>query len=102
MSVTDIVIVIGYLLASALIPVFVGLRQKNKEDFMLAGKKMHWFPLALSGVAASFSAISLLGAPGFVMGNDMRYLPTLFVGLLSIPIVFFLVVPFLYKLKDLP
>ena len=99
MSVTDIVIVIGYLLASALIPLLVGLRQKNKEDFMLAGKKMHWFPLALSGVAASFSAISLLGAPGFVMGNDMRYLPTLFVGLLSIPIVFFLVVPFLYKLS---
>ena len=54
MRVADIVIVVGYLLISALIPLFVGLRQKNKEDFMLAGKKMHWFPLALSGVAASF------------------------------------------------
>ncbi len=99
MHIVDLTIIILYLCATALIPVIVAKRQKSKEDFMMAGRRMHWLPLALSGVAASFSAISLLGVPGFVLAHDLKYLPTLFVGILSIPVVFFLVVPFLYKLR---
>lgn len=99
MRTIDLVIIVAYLVFVALIPVVVAGRQKNKEDFIMAGRRMHWLPLALSGVAVSFSAISLLGAPGFVLANDLKYLPTLFIGILSIPVVFFLVVPFLYKLR---
>ena len=99
MRTIDLVIIVAYLAFVALIPVVVAGRQKNKEDFIMAGRRMHWLPLALSGVAVSFSAISLLGAPGFVLANDLKYLPTLFIGILSIPVVFFLVVPFLYKLR---
>ena len=60
---------------------------------IMHARKMHWFPVALSGVAAGFSAISLMGTPGFVMAQDMRYLPTLFTGILSIPITFFILIP---------
>ena len=97
--VIDYAIVLLYLGVVAAITLRVARGQKNKEDFIMAGRSMHWFPLALSGVAASFSAISLLGCPGFVMAQDMRYLPTLFMGVASIPVVYYLVVPFLYKLK---
>lgn len=95
----DIGIVLIYLLGTAIIPIIVAKRQKNKEDFMMAGRKMHWLPLALSEVAAGFSAVSLLGVPGFVLAHDMRYMPSLFLGLLSVPIIFFWIVPFLYKLQ---
>ena len=95
----DASVVIIYLLAMALISYIIAKRQKNKKDYLIAGRKMHWFPVALSGVAAGFSAISLMGTPGFVMAQDMRYLPTLFTGLLSIPITFFILIPFLYKLN---
>lgn len=95
----DAIIVIIYMLAMAIISWFAARRQKSKESYLMASRNMHWFPLALSSVAAAFSAISLLGAPGFVIANDMRYFPTLFTGLISIPIVFFIVLPYLYKLK---
>ena len=95
----DAVVVVAYLVLMAVISYVVAKRQKNKEDYLLAGRKMHWFPVALSAVAAGFSAVSLMGAPGFVMAEDMRYLPTLFLGLLSIPLVFYVLLPFLYKLQ---
>ena len=99
MRIIDILIVLAYLIGVAAVTLKVSRRQRNKEDYIMAGRNMHWFPLALSGVAAGFSAISLLGAPGFVMSEDMKYLPTLFLGLLSVPIIYYLVVPFLYKLR---
>jgi SSS family transporter len=95
----DGAIVIAYLLVTGIISYYVGRRQKDKEAYLMAGRKMHWFPVALSSVAAGFSAISILGAPGYVMAEDMRYLPSLFVGILSIPVVYYIVLPFLYKLK---
>ncbi|OHB52262.1 MAG: hypothetical protein A2Y12_05975 [Planctomycetes bacterium GWF2_42_9] len=95
----DGAIVIIYLLITGLISYAVGRRQKNKEAYLMADRKMHWFPVSLSSVAAAFSAVSILGAPGFVMAEDMRYLPSLFTGIISIPIVYFIVIPFLYKLK---
>ncbi|NMA43953.1 MAG: sodium/solute symporter [Oligosphaeraceae bacterium] len=99
MQLIDLIIVLGYLIVSAAIPWFVSGRQKNKEDFLMAGRKMHWLPVTLSGVAAGFSAISLLGTPGFVLAHDLRYLQTLIVGLLSLPIMYFWVAPFIYRLR---
>lgn len=95
----DGAIILAYLIGMAIISYVVAKRQKNKIDYLVAGKKMHWFPIALSSVAAGFSAVSLMGVPGFVMAQDMRYLPALFTGLLSIPIVFYVLIPFLYKLN---
>ena len=96
---TDSLIVLLYLVGTALVPALLARRQRQKDDFMLAGKKMHWFPLALAEVAAGFSAISLLGAPGFVMANDLRYLPTLFLGLPTLPIIYYFIVPRVYRLQ---
>jgi len=98
-SYIDGIIVIVYLLVTGIISYVIGRRQKNKEAYLMADRKMHWFPVALSSVAAGFSAISILGAPGFVMAEDMRYLPSLFTGIISIPVVYYIVIPFLYKLK---
>lgn len=95
----DGLIIITYLLGVALISFFVSRRQKSKNDYIIAGRKMHWFPLSLSAVAAGFSAVSLMGVPGFVMAQDMRYLPILFTGLLSIPVVFYILLPLLYNLN---
>ena len=95
----DAIIILVYLFLAACISYFIANKQKNKKDYILAGKKMHWFPVALSGVAAGFSAISMMGVPGFVMAYDMRYLPALFTGILSIPVVFYFLIPFLYKLN---
>ncbi len=95
----DVLIILLYLLGTTLVPIAMARRQKQKNDYMLAGKKMHWFPLALAEVAAGFSAISLLGAPGFVMANDMRYMPTLFLGIPTLPIIYYFIVPRVYKLQ---
>ena len=89
----DGAIVIVLLLSSALISYTVGRRQKTKEAYLVAGRKMHWFPISLSAVAGAFSAVSLLGTPGYVIAADMRYVPMLFMGIISIPMVYFVVIP---------
>ena len=96
---TDLLIILLYLGITLVIPMAIARRQNDKKDYLLAGKRLHWFPLALADVAAGFSAISLLGAPGFVMAHDLRYLPTLILGIPTIPIIYYFIVPFLYKLN---
>ena len=95
----DGIIVLLYLIGTALIPIALAHRQKKKRDFMLAGQTLHWFPLALADVAAGFSAISLIGAPGFVMAYDLRYAPSLFLGIPTLPIIYYYIVPHIYKLQ---
>ena len=95
----DASIILLYLVGTAAVPIALARRQRKKSDFMLAGKKLHWFPLSLAEVAAGFSAISLLGAPGFVMANDLRYAPSLILGLPTIPIIYYFIVPRVYKLQ---
>ena len=52
-TIIDTAVVLLYIGGVVLVTLRVARKQKNKEDFIMAGRSMHWFPLALSGVAAS-------------------------------------------------
>ncbi len=62
----DWVIIILYILGMILMSLWLSFRQKNKEDYYLAGNDSGPLPIALSTMATQCSTNSLLGAPAFV------------------------------------
>ncbi len=73
--------------------------QENTEDYFLAGRKMPWIAVGISIFATLFSAISLLGSPGWVFDHDL----TLGLSLLTIPLITPVVIaiflPFYHRLR---
>lgn len=65
-SVWDYVVFAAMLLVSAAIGIyyaFAGGGQKTSKDFLIGGRSMHAFPVALSLTASFMSAVTLLGTP---------------------------------------
>ncbi len=59
----DAAIIISYLLILAGIGVYFSRKQKNLEDFFLAGRSMGWVPVGMSLMAALNSGIDYLMEP---------------------------------------
>ncbi len=66
MSIYDWFVIFGYILIVVGISFFVGKKQKNQEDYYIAGKSMKFWQVGSSLVANQVSAISLVGVPAFI------------------------------------
>ena len=88
-----------YLLVTAGIVVWASFRQKNTEEFFLAGRRMPWLAVGMSLMATLLSTNSFLGLPGEIIKNGV----TLIFGYLSIPlsmiVIMTLWVPFFMRLR---
>ena len=95
----DNLVIIVYLLFIVLLGVWHGLRQKNTEDFLLAGRSMKWWPIAISMFAAFFSSISYVAIPGeaYNYGTTM-YIAVLF-NALPVPLAVLVFLKLFYKWK---
>lgn len=67
------------LLGSSVIGLYHGFQSKrkretSKEDYLLAGRSMGWFPLFVSLVASYLSAIALLGIPSEIYTYGGMYI----------------------------
>ena len=95
----DYLIVVAYLAGVTVLGSLFSSGQKTSRDFFLAGRGMSWFPMALSVIATDFSAISFLGAPGYVVAHDLviDLQPLVFVWVL--PISLYLFVRFFHRLE---
>ena len=71
---------------------------KSTEDYLLAGRSMGWFVVAVSQLASLLSAITYLGTPSEAYKNGTQYLCYMIVGYLSLPIAIFLFLNFFYRL----
>jgi SSS family transporter len=94
----DVLILFAYLTALAAVGVYFSRRQKNIDDFLLAGRTMTWLPVGLSLMAALNSGIDYLTQPS----ATIRYGLVLLVGTTSwiilYPWVARVVFPFFHKL----
>lgn len=88
-----------YLAAMVGIGAAVAGRQKTKEDYFLAGRKMPWFVVAMSVFATITSAITYLGMPGSVYAENV----SLYFGILMMPVtapfIIWLFLPFYQRLR---
>ena len=48
----DYAVIAVYIIGIVLLGTYAGRRQKNTEDFLLAGRSMRWWPIAISLFAA--------------------------------------------------
>lgn len=55
----DYAVIAVYIIGIVLLGTYAGRRQKNTEDFLLAGRSMRWWPIAIS-LFAAFSAPSAI------------------------------------------
>ena len=95
----DNLVIATYLICIVEIGLWHGRRQKNTEEYLLAGRSMSWWPIAISLFAAFFSSICHVANPGeaFNYGFTM-YLQMFFLALpLTVALLVFL--RLFYKLK---
>ena len=59
----DYVVMAVYLIGVVTMGSLLVRGQKTSDDYFVAGRRMHWFPLALSIWASLTSANSMLGGP---------------------------------------
>ena len=72
----DYVVFAGTLLVSAGIGLFYAIRDRNQnseKEFLLAGRNLSVFPVALSLLSSFISAITLLGTPAEVYKHSSMY-----------------------------
>ncbi len=67
----DYTAMVAYLGGIVAMGVFFMMRQKDTEDYFLGGRRMHWFPVAISMFASLFSAVSYISAPAEAYNNGM-------------------------------
>lgn len=89
------------LLVSAGIGVFFGFfsKKQNTNDFLMAGKSMTTFPVAMSLIASFMSAITLLGTPSEVYQYGFLYWLVGFSYFLVMPAASYLYFPIFHKLQ---
>ncbi len=100
-GVVDWLVICIYLGGTGVLFSYFAKKRKNLQDFLLAGRKMGWFPLALSILASGVSAISMLGTPTYIFRENLQMaIPSL---LLTVPLTVFIgftMIPALYLLKS--
>lgn len=101
-TVWDYVVFGGMLCVSAAIGIYyavMGVRRKaTTDDFLMGGRSMSVFPVALSILASFMSAITLLGTASEMYIYGTQYLFIIFSYCLVIPATAYLYMPIFYSL----
>ncbi|PIK41511.1 putative sodium-coupled monocarboxylate transporter 2-like [Apostichopus japonicus] len=95
----DYLIIVGMLIASALIGVFFAIRQQSVSDYFLGNRHMSVFPVAISLTATSISAISYLGTPAEVYIHGPKYGLMATLGTFVPIVIVYCFIPVFYRLK---
>lgn len=88
-----------YFIGSIALGSYFGRRQHDTEDFLLAGRKMSWLPVAISIMATNTSAVSYMGVAAYVYKQNLMLYPNIITLVLITPLVLYLFVNFYYNLK---
>jgi SSS family transporter len=73
-SVIDLIIIIFYLIAVALIGSLSGGRQKTTRDYFMGGKNIPWWAVSFSIVAAETSSLTFISIPGLAYITNLNFL----------------------------
>jgi len=73
-STIDIIIIIIYLLAVAIIGSFSGGKQRTTKDYFMGGKSVPWWAVSFSIVAAETSSLTFISIPGLAYVTNLNFL----------------------------
>ena len=94
----DWAVVAAYVLLLALAGLLSTRRQRDSEDYFLAGKRVPIWLVAVSVLSTTQSAATFLGAPDFGYRGDYTYLTSYLGALIGAFLVGWILVPRLYAL----
>ena len=94
----DYVVLLFYLAVMVVIGAYFCRRQRDSEDFFLAGRSMGWFPIGLSVMATLVSALSYTGIPGEAYYVGTRWLLLPLAVWLTVPVMMWVVLPLYHRL----
>jgi sodium-coupled monocarboxylate transporter 8/12 len=94
----DLVIVLAYLAVMMAIGIYFSGRQKNLEEYFLAGRSMNWLPVGLSLMGAIHSGIQYIQGPSATIRYGIVFLIGTSAWLIVFPWTLFVVLPFYRKL----
>lgn len=89
----------SYLLAMLGIGLGFARRQKNTEDFFLAGRKMPWLVVGMSMYASLTSAVTFMALPGTAYRENLAFIVVSFASVLVAPVLVALFYPFYHRLR---
>ncbi len=88
LSWADYLIIVLYFVAMLAIGWYFAKNKSDAADFLLGGRKMPWFPVAVSMLMSVFSTYSLVMGPGEIYNHGLDWgiisLFTPFIGVLSV------------------
>ncbi|MBQ9338305.1 MAG: sodium/solute symporter [Lentisphaeria bacterium] len=99
MAVPDYAVLIVYLLVLLGIGWFFRSGGRDNASFFLAGRSMGYFPIGLSVMVTTFSALNFLAFPGEVYANGLYVLISLPVFFLAAVPVVLIWMPFFHRMK---
>lgn len=98
-TIVDWAVLAIYFMGSIALGAHFGRKQKNAEDYLLAGRKMSWLPVAISIMATNTSAVSYMGIAAYVFQKNVMLYMVIITLVLITPLVIWLFVGFYYNLK---
>ncbi len=101
MTIYDWIVIFIYLSVVVGISYIIGKKQKNQEDYYIAGKTLKYWQVGSSLVANQVSAISLVGVPAFIAikrGGGLKWLQYEFAVPLAMIVIILVLIP-VYRKK---
>lgn len=95
--ITDLIIVITYLIVVALIGIFSGGKQKSIKDYFLGAEKIPWLAVSFSIIAAETSALTFISIPGLAYKSNFNFLQLTFGFLIGRIAVALILLPKYYQ-----
>jgi len=99
MSPLDWTVLLGALAAIVIYGVWKGRGIRDIDTYLLAGRKMRWYTIALSVMATQASAITFLSTPGQAYDDGMRFVQFYFGLPLAMIVLCLTAVPVFHRLK---
>ena len=93
----DYVIIITYLVGIAIFGIISGGKQKSVKDYFLGSKKVPWWAVCFSIVAAETSTLTFISIPGLAYIANLNFLQVTFGYLLGRIVVATVFLPAYYK-----
>lgn len=94
----DYVVMAIYFLVVVALGVLFAIKEDNTTDYLLGGRKIPWWAIAISMVVTLFSAISFVSIPGEAYKHGLGMWISGLLGVLVIPLGFVMFLGFYYRL----
>ncbi len=99
LHIIDLVVVVVYFIGVTGIGVYFARQQTDKAAYFLGDRRVHWFLAGISIIATLLSTVSYLAVPGEMIRYGIGFASSLLGFVIIIPIVSFLIIPFLMRLQ---